>query len=154
MKLQTTIVPRTDGTVRVRGADNAEFVFRRNAEGDLECDVRDLALVKRLLMTEDFYPVDDADFRAAATLTLKDPSIPGGDDLDDDDPDDGLEDDQDETADLNALPIEGAAAGGPLPGDLSTVDQQDEDAHPPGPSAQQLGAVAAGEVVSRRRRHR
>ncbi len=60
MKLQTTIAPRADGTVIVRGADGASLAFTPNAAGDLVGEVDDEALAARLLAGGSFFIVDDA----------------------------------------------------------------------------------------------
>lgn len=113
MKLQTTIKPRRDGTVVVRGGDGTPFVFKPDEYGDLVCDVSEPALLERLLNSEDFGPIDPADFQAASTLVA-----PIGGTLDTDldavghtpegsPPGEG-EDEPDDEGDEDAAPVEGA----------------------------------------------
>ena len=54
MKLATRILPRRDGTVRVRGASELVFVFQADAQGDLVCEVDDERLASALLATGNF----------------------------------------------------------------------------------------------------
>ncbi len=60
MKLATRILPRRDGTVRVRGAGDLVFVFRADAQGDLVCEVDDEQLASVLLATGNFTVCADA----------------------------------------------------------------------------------------------
>ena len=99
MKLQTSIAPRRDGTVRVSGLDRQTYVFAPGPDGELTCDVTDEATVAWLLATKNFWPADEQDFEAALELAKKaepDGGEPGGDD--------DLDDDEEEVAD--ALPVE------------------------------------------------
>lgn len=78
MKLQTSIPPRRDGTVRVP-ADNGEtFVFTPDESGELTADVTCEPTIKRLLAGGLFFPADPADFDAA--LKLAQPPPPAAED--------------------------------------------------------------------------
>ncbi len=99
MKLQTTIKPRREGAVRVKGLDGADYVFAADADGDLVCDVTDEATVKHLLATNNFGPVDVQDMDAALRLTGKSSSV---------DPDDDGNGGGDDELPPDALPIEAA----------------------------------------------
>lgn len=113
MKLQTSIPPRRDGTVRLLGQDGKTYVFEANADGDLVCDVTDEATVAHVLDTRGdfFWPFDEADFDAAEKLvdqfTAKVPAADGDSDSDVDDDDD--DDDVEEIVDPESnggLPVE------------------------------------------------
>lgn len=100
MKLQTTIIPRADGTVVVRGDDGKKYVFQHGDDGILECDVTCKLTAARLLGTGDFFPLDEGDFSdalaltaSAQTQTTEDGQEPGASDLDD-------------PVNLDALPVE------------------------------------------------
>lgn len=101
MKLQTSIPPRRDGTVKANGQDRQTYVFVADDSGDLTCDVTDEATVAQLLDSKMFWPADPAEMDKALTLIKK----PAGNDQDtggdgnDDSPDD-------DPVDLSALPIE------------------------------------------------
>lgn len=101
MKLLTTIKPRTDGAVIVRDSTGKPHVFKRDDEGLLVCDIEDPALVGRLLLSNSFAPLDDADHQAAEQL-MRDAG--GGDDEQGDD-DDGFDGDPDEVP-PGSLPVE------------------------------------------------
>lgn len=109
MKLQTTIAPRRDGTVIVRGHKGQEFKFTPDDHEELTCDVSDELLVAKLLASGNFFPADEADFAVATALvqSATEPPVEPDEPDDDDGEDDDLPDD---TGDLNALPIEGEAA--------------------------------------------
>lgn len=114
MKLQTTIKPRRDGTVIVRGANGQPFTFAPDSFGDLVCDVDDPALLERLLNSEDFGPIDPADFQAASTLvapvgTLLDSALDAVGHTPEGSPPGEGEDEPDDEGDENAAPVEGAA---------------------------------------------
>lgn len=68
MKLQTSIIPRRDGTVRVSGKDKRVYAFEPNDDGQLVADVDDEELIARLLQLGTFYPDDPADYDAATAL--------------------------------------------------------------------------------------
>lgn len=92
MKLITTIAPRRDGVVRATGPDGTAWVFERDADGDLSCDVTDDAAVAALLMTENFHPANPDDFDAALRLAeeARGPSEAPDEDEDDDEVVDAL----------------------------------------------------------------
>lgn len=102
MKLQTTITPRRDGTVRVVGEDGQKYDFKADADGALVCDVKDDATVSKLLAQGDFEPVDEEDFGKALELTRK--AAPAADGEDDGEGDDG-DDDGDEGS-SGGMPVE------------------------------------------------
>lgn len=97
MKLQTSIKPRRDGTVKVTGQDRQTYVFVADSEGELSCDVTDTATVASLLAGGEFWPANPEDHDAALALTVADDE--------DDEPDDG-DDMDDDVGDINALPQE------------------------------------------------
>lgn len=113
MKLLTEIKPRRDGTVRATAKDGTAYVFTPDANGDLTCDVHDEALVAALLATENFWPVDQADYESAVKLVKPvvesqanaDAAASGENDEDDGDEADDEADDEAEP-NMNALPVE------------------------------------------------
>lgn len=115
MKLQTSITPRRNGTVTALGQDRQTYVFAANATGELECDVADEATIVALLKTDNFYPAPE-DAQAALDLLNRLAPIEPETELEVDlgepgnKPDAALELDDDEPADPNAMPIEGAGA--------------------------------------------
>lgn len=68
MRLQTTIPPRRDGTVRLTGADGHGYVFEPDAEGVLSCDIEDAETLADLLAGALFFPADVADTERALEL--------------------------------------------------------------------------------------
>lgn len=68
MKLQTSIQPRSDGTV-IANCDGGDYVFSANEQGDLECDVGNEQDAAALLACGNFYPADTADFDSALQMT-------------------------------------------------------------------------------------
>ena len=95
MKLQTSIKPRRDGTVRATGVDGKTvYVFAPDEVGELVADVDCEQTVAMLLGTGQFEPVDPADFDKAGELVK--PHEEDEDEVDDDE-DDG---------DMNAMPVE------------------------------------------------
>lgn len=93
MKLITTIKPRRDGTVIVTGADGkALHTFALNDEGQLACDVPDDGTIGMLLLTENFYPADEADYGRALELTGGNAALGGAEGASDDDS--GADDDE------------------------------------------------------------
>jgi len=85
MKLTTNIRPRLDGTVKARGADGVIYEFKPDASGELVGDVTDHATIAMLVATENFIPVDEADFEQAFALAGGNTAEPvEEDDLDDD----------------------------------------------------------------------
>lgn len=72
MKLQTSIQPRRDGTVRAAGQDSQTYVFVPGPDGELTCDVTDDATVAQLLSTGNFWPADPEDFDTALSLAKSD----------------------------------------------------------------------------------
>ena len=100
MKLQTSIAPRRDGVVRVLGQDRQTYVFAPGPDGELTCDVTDVATVAALLATQNFWPADPEDTDHALDLVKKTTQPEGGEPGGDDDEDD----DEEDVAD--ALPVE------------------------------------------------
>lgn len=98
MKLQTSIPPRRDGTVKVLGKDRQTYVFVAGEDGELTGEVTDDATVAFLLESQNFWPADPEDAERALNLVKK-PSTEGEDGEDGDDGED------DEGA-PPALPIE------------------------------------------------
>lgn len=96
MLLLTTIIPRRDGTVTLRGAAGQVYVFKPDAAGDLVCEVDDEATLKHALRSSDFEPALIEDHEAAQAL-LDDGALP--------DEDDGEPPDEDEGS-PNAPPLE------------------------------------------------
>lgn len=68
MKLQTSITPRRDKTVKVTGLDGKPYVFAAGEDGELSCDVPDEATVTNLLASGNFWPADEQDLAAAEAL--------------------------------------------------------------------------------------
>lgn len=79
MNLHTSIPPRRDGTVTLTGLDGKPYVFVRNADGDLACDVAHAPTVAHLLDGGLFYPASDADYAQALRLTASASEDEGGD---------------------------------------------------------------------------
>lgn len=65
MKLQTAIPARRDGTVIVQGLDGQRYVFTKDQDNELSCDVTDDATVVHLLAGKNFWPADERDAEAA-----------------------------------------------------------------------------------------
>ena len=86
MKLQTTIPARRDGTVIVQGLYGQRYVFTKDQDSELSCDVTDDATVAHLLAGKSFWPADERD--AEAALKLLDAADDSDDDADFDDGDD------------------------------------------------------------------
>ena len=97
MKLQTSIPPRRDGTVRVLGLDRQTYVFVAGEDGELTGEVTDEATVAFLLESQNFWPAnpDDAE-RALVLVKAAAPEV---------EPDDA-DDDLDEEPVADALPVE------------------------------------------------
>lgn len=98
MKLQTSIQPRRDGTLKVSGQDRQTYEFAPGPDGELTGDVADEALVAQLLSTGNFWPADPEDIDSALKLV---------NDSDAEDP----EDDPDAAAD--GLPVEAGTPPAP-----------------------------------------
>jgi hypothetical protein len=94
MKLSTSIPPRRDGTVRVRGLDEQVYVFTPGDDGEMVGTIEHEPTVAFLLQGGLFYPADPSDYETALRLAGS------GDD------DDGEPDDDDGVADLSAPPVE------------------------------------------------
>ena len=108
MKLATLIQPRADGTVIVHGDDGKDYVFERDADGELVCDVDHEGTASALLTGGNFYPADAGDYDAALSLTRQESQ---GGDLQPDGDGDG---DDDEI--LNGgMPVEAESPLKPLP---------------------------------------
>lgn len=105
MKLQTSIQPRRDGTVKVTGQDSQTYVFVTGSDGELTCDVADEPTVAHLLATENFWPADPADFAAAEKLVI-----------DQSDDDEEADDEQDDEEVQGGLPVEAETPPAAAPG--------------------------------------
>lgn len=83
MKLGTTIKPRKDGTVTSRlGTD--VYVFKPEADGELYCDIENLAHVAVLLNSGNFFPANSDEYEVALSLS-ENPEDEGQDDEDSND---------------------------------------------------------------------
>jgi hypothetical protein len=93
MKLQTSILPRKDGTVRLLGLDGVNYTFAPDANGDMVCDVTHEPTIVHALekRSEYFWPADEADHDEANRLIAEANSsqVVADDDQDDDSDDDG-----------------------------------------------------------------
>ena len=100
MKIETSIRPRTNGTVRAT-IGGTLYVFEADAEGRLVAEVEKEAHISALLARGDeFLPADEADFARADTLVNSAAAAEGA-------PDDYPDD---EDSDPNAAPIEEPAS--------------------------------------------
>lgn len=109
MKLQTSITPRRDGTVKLTGLDGAEYVFSADDSGDMVCVVEDSATIKHVLQAQGdyFWPADEDSMTEAEHLLADDLADPDGESGDQTDRADGdLTDPGDDPVDPNALPME------------------------------------------------
>lgn len=113
MKLQTAIPARRDGTVTVAGLDGVPYVFTKDADGELSCDVAHDATVAHLLTGKMFWPADERDADDALALL-------GAGDVDSDgDGADGEDDDEvvgGLPQEANTPPVAPRAKPGPKPG--------------------------------------
>lgn len=100
MKLQTSIKPRRDGTVKLAGLNGKTYEFKPDEQGDMVCDVDDDATVVHVLQAQGdyFWPADEEGMTKAEALI----DAATGDD--DDDLDDG--DDDADTSNPGGLPVE------------------------------------------------
>lgn len=80
MKIEAAIQPRRDGTVKAT-LDAVEYVFSKDDQERLVCDVENKKHIADLLNTGNFIPADEGDFELAAALSAP----PVGDEDDDDD---------------------------------------------------------------------
>jgi hypothetical protein len=105
MLLMTTITPRKDGTVVLRGTDGKPYTFRASAPGgDLVCDVPDMDTVAAALKSGSFEPVNDADMQAAAAMLEDEPQ--GGNDGGGSDGGSGDDDGDEDEGSPDAPPVE------------------------------------------------
>lgn len=110
MKLETSITPRKDGTVRVRGIDKNEYTFALDAEtGMVACDIEHPETLAHLLSLGGFFPADEADHEKAASLI---DMVNSTGEIDGDGPDE-LDGDDDEEANPDALPVEAGTPPAP-----------------------------------------
>ncbi len=99
MKIETSIKPRRDGTVKVQSPDGI-VVFSQDEFGVMVADVENEQTIAFLLSrADDFIPADDADFDVANSLLTQNS----------DEDDDEAPDDEDEV-DPDAAPIEEPAS--------------------------------------------
>lgn len=102
MKLHTSIQPRRDGTVNVKGLDGQPYAFTRDDDGELACEIEHEPTLAFLLASENFYPANAEDHGRAVAIVAPEA---GADEDDEDDEDDA--DDEVETEVVNGgLPIE------------------------------------------------
>jgi len=94
MKLHTSVAARRDGSVWVDGLDGRPFLFTPDDGGELACFVDHAPTIAHLIATGHFWPADERDFEKAVLLANA-ASVASSDDDDADDP-----------AALDALPIE------------------------------------------------
>lgn len=76
MKIQTTIAPRRDGTVKV-AAPSGALLFINGGDGRLVCDVTSDADASFLLKVDGFMPASEADIAKAEELI----GLAGDDDI-------------------------------------------------------------------------
>lgn len=98
MKLQTSIKPRLDGTVKVLGQDRQTYVFAADDEGLLTGDVSDEPTIAALLATGNFWPADESDAELALVLVKEAEKSAHAED--------GEDDQDDEEEPLDGLPVE------------------------------------------------
>lgn len=102
MKLETTIKPRKDGTVKVAVPSGGSYAFTPDSEGCLCCEVTDEKDVAYLVGLGDFYPTNEGDYEAALGMAK-------GGSGDDDEGDVAADDDE---GSETAPPVETPAAAG------------------------------------------
>ncbi len=68
MKLETTIKPRKDGSVKVAVPSGGSYAFTPDKDGCLTCEVQDDADIAFLLDTGNFHPADEADHQEAIDI--------------------------------------------------------------------------------------
>lgn len=90
MKIETSIKPRSDGTVTLLAPSGAKIVFS-DESGHLVANVEAEGDLTFALALGEFFPADESDYVQAESLIREDAGI---DDLPDDD------------GDLNAAPVE------------------------------------------------
>lgn len=92
MKLQTSITPRRDGTIKLTGLDGVDYVFKADASNDVVCDIEHGPTIVHLLSTraDFFWPASEDDY-AAAKVLLDDADVDIDEPDDEDDDDDGDE---------------------------------------------------------------
>lgn len=87
MKLQTSIKPRASGTVTLAGLNGVSYIFEKDVDGALVCDVDHDATVAVALETGNFFPSDEGDYQQALTMTSAGADAdPGGEGSDDEFP--------------------------------------------------------------------
>lgn len=109
MKLQTSIKPRRDGTVKVIGQDRQTYVFVADEDGLLSGEVPDAATVAELIKSENFWPLSDEDNeRALAMVGGGQSGVPaaGGQTGEPDDDESDTDGDEADGPGMNALPVE------------------------------------------------
>lgn len=89
MKLQTSIQPRRDGTVILKGHDGQNYVFAADEEGELTCEVKHEPTVAHALAGGLFYPADAQDVPLASDLVAALDGESAHDDADDGADDEG-----------------------------------------------------------------
>lgn len=72
MKIATVIKPRADGTV-VFERGGKKFVFRRELDGQLSCDVDEKDDVRAMLASDRFYPLQQEDEPLAQQIVQEAP---------------------------------------------------------------------------------
>lgn len=82
MKLQTSIKPRASGTVTLAGLNGVSYIFEKDVDGALVCDVDHDATVAVALETGNFFPSDEGDYQQALTMTSAGADVDAGADAD------------------------------------------------------------------------
>lgn len=68
MKLETSILPRRDGTINTLMPDKTTYKFKQDTHGAMVCDIDNESHVAWLIDTGRFYPASDEDFEQASKL--------------------------------------------------------------------------------------
>lgn len=99
MKLQTSIKPRRDGTVKLAGINGKTYEFKPDEQGDMVCEVDDDATVVHVLQAQGdyFWPADEEGMTKAEALI----DAATGDEDDED-----IEDDGQDNGNPSGLPVE------------------------------------------------
>lgn len=104
MQIETAIMLRKDGTVKVTSPTGVDYIFKPNDGGQVVCDVADEGDIAWLLRTDDFFPANEEDYDTAYAITSAQPV------------------EESDHSDMNAAPIEESH----IPGDEG-VDPGDDD---------------------------
>lgn len=104
MQIETAIMLRKDGTVKVTSPTGVDYIFKPNDGGQVVCDVADEGDIAWLLRSDDFFPANEEDYDTAYAITSAQPV------------------EESDHSDMNAAPIEESH----IPGDEG-VDPGDDD---------------------------